>query len=518
MKIVYAFLVWFLVLNPLISQSTFDYRFHFGYPALVLTGVVSTDSCVYAIGVMVDSIAPFYEGNIFIKFSLEGEVLIQKVIVDSIRTYEIWRGNLAQCPDGGFAAFGTSVKDSRLKGLMIKYDSSGDSLFTKLFPNYYNDTLFIRGEDILTLEDGGFLILSTDSKPDEIKHTEIRVSRLDNLGNLEWSKIFGISSTNDIAKCIIPYRGAFAVSGSRNNSHIAVQNYIFRDFVMGVSASGEKLWEYLSPINELHSFVSGLVEASDGGLFVVSGNGVEVPAGPGFSQMRWHNYAFKLDSNRQVEWGILIRDSLPAISPNNQLTSGIELQDGSGYAVAGNLIARTPENWFFSGVLAKISPEGELLWKRYYQHIAGQGPSHYINDLAQAPDGGFIMVGEVRDTVNAPRQQGWLLKVDEYGCLVPGCELVNSAEETKTGGDAKVNLLLYPNPVGEQLQLYFSAEESAEYAFRILDAQGREWRRFSTHLSEVTLLVELGELPGGVYYLQCLRNGKVVGVEGFVKR
>lgn len=57
----------------------------------------------------------------------------------------------------------------------------------------------------------------------------------------------------------------------------------------------------------------------------------------------------------------------------------------TGQGVAGNLIARTPENWFFSGVLAKISSGGELLWKRYYQNVFGQGPNHYINDLAQAP-------------------------------------------------------------------------------------------------------------------------------------
>ena len=36
--------------------------------------------------------------------------------------------------------------------------------------------------------------------------------------------------------------------------------------------------------------------------------------------------------------------------------------------MAGNLIART-RKLFFSGVLAKVSFNGELLRKRYYQHI-----------------------------------------------------------------------------------------------------------------------------------------------------
>ena len=37
--------------------------------------------------------------------------------------------------------------------------------------------------------------------------------------------------------------------------------------------------------------------------------------------------------------------------------------------------------------------------------------------------------------MTAPSQQGWLLKADEYGCLVPGCEVVQSAEDSKSPAD-----------------------------------------------------------------------------------
>ncbi|MCB9265158.1 MAG: hypothetical protein H6558_09055 [Lewinellaceae bacterium] len=206
------------------------------------------------------------------------------------------------------------------------------------------------------------------------------------------------------------------------------------------------LWEYFSPSGELRGKEGRAIATSDGGLLVLTGQGIEVPAGPGFSQLRWHNYAFKLDSSRHEEWGVLVRDSFQAISYNNQLTSGIEVQDGSGYAVAGNLIEGTPEDGLYVGVLAKISSDGVLLWKRYYQHIPSQNTRHYINDLAQAPDGGFIMVGEVRDTINAPRQQGWLLKVDEYGCLVPGCELVSGVKSHQTTPSRPMTLLYCSTP------------------------------------------------------------------------
>ncbi|MCB0595642.1 MAG: T9SS type A sorting domain-containing protein [Lewinellaceae bacterium] len=360
--------------------------------------------------------------------------------------------------------------------------------------------------------------------PDGTSDTDVEVLKLNAEGAFVSSVTYGITSKSDRPNNILTASDGYIIASIRDNTNFAHQDIEARNHIFKVNEEGDILWEYFSPINELRGKEGRAIATSDGGLLVLTGQGIEFPAGPGFSELRWHNYAFKLDSNRQEEWGVLVRDSLPSVSYYNQLTSGIEIQGGSGYAVAGNLIARTPENWFFSGVLAKISPEGELLWKRYYQHIAGQGPQHYINDLAQAPDGGFIMAGEVRDTVNAPRQQGWLLKVDEYGCLVPGCELVSGVEEgeAKSSDDSKSSddctLLLYPNPAGEELQVYFSAPAGGEHHFRILDAQGRAWRRFSTRLSEVTLLVEVGELPGGVYFLQCWREGQVVGVEGFVKR
>jgi hypothetical protein len=45
----------------------------------------------------------------------------------------------------------------------------------------------------------------------------------------------------------------------------------------------------------------------------------------------------------------------------NQLTSAIELDDETGYIVAGNLAEYHPERSWHVGLLAKISPEGELL-------------------------------------------------------------------------------------------------------------------------------------------------------------
>ncbi|MCB9052224.1 MAG: T9SS type A sorting domain-containing protein [Lewinellaceae bacterium] len=502
-------------LSATAQEATFSKRFSFGFPASIFSSVVVVDTNYYITGVIADSIPPNKKGNIFVQFNRSGEAQSVKTLRSATKTYEIWRGNMLQCLDENFLACGLTFEQGNAKSLLIKYSPQGDTLFTREYPNFFNDTLYTRAEDIALSNEGGFIMATQNRKEAAVNHNEFGVLKLDSLGNVQWHRVYGSPNYSDNARSVLAVGDRYLVGGNYNDGHISREDITFRTQVISLDADGELEWRYLSPTGELQIGANDMVATPDGGILVVSGSGVEVPAGPGFGQLRWHNYAYKLDSSRQVEWGVVVRDSLPAIMGNNHLSAGILVNNG--YAMAGNLIARTPENWFFSGVLAKVSFNGELLWKRYYQHIPEEGPRHYIYDLAQASDGSFILVGEVWEPGTTPSQQGWLLKVDEYGCLVPGCEVVQSAEDSKSPADLP-QLLLYPNPVSEELQVYFSAPAGDEYHFRILDTQGREWRRFSTRLSEVTLLVEVGELPGGVYYLQCLREGKVVRVEGFVKR
>ena len=66
-KSVVSFII--LALNGLVlcAQDTYSYRFDFGFPAAVLTSILSTDSCYYATGVIADSVPPYEAGNIFVK-------------------------------------------------------------------------------------------------------------------------------------------------------------------------------------------------------------------------------------------------------------------------------------------------------------------------------------------------------------------------------------------------------------------------------------------------------------------
>lgn len=49
----------------------------------------------------------------------------------------------------------------------------------------------------------------------------------------------------------------------------------------------------------------------------------------------------------------------------------------------------------------------------------------------------------------------WLLRVDDYGCLIPGCDIVS----TKNPG-SKDELKIFPNPASNYFVLVNSSDEN----------------------------------------------------------
>ncbi|MAT54932.1 MAG: hypothetical protein CMN32_10675, partial [Saprospirales bacterium] len=109
----------------------------------------------------------------------------------------------------------------------------------------------------------------------------------------------------------------------------------------------------------------------------------------------------------------------------------------------------------------------------------------------------------------------WLMKLDSFGCLVPGCQLIDATEEAQEQG----TLLLYPNPARDYLNFFYRpapGQNSRQLSFRIFDASGRELQRFEAQSGETTYIVPLWHWPPGVYFLQLLHDGVPVRTARFV--
>ena len=155
---------------------------------------------------------------------------------------------------------------------------------------------------------------------------------------------------------------------------------------------------------------------------------------------------------------------------------------------------------------------GDIIWDRKYHYIEDTNDEHEIYDLTACPDGGVAFTGEALDlTINGdpdyeyPLQQGWIVKVDEHGCIVPGCQ-ENSISELES---AISYFKAGPNPLaqGQNLHIYLGNEATGTFSLR--DAQGKEIKSFSAQGKSTTYTWELN-IPAGSYMLSLVNEGRAL--------
>lgn len=114
-----------------------------------------------------------------------------------------------------------------------------------------------------------------------------------------------------------------------------------------------------------------------------------------------------------------------------------------------------------------------------------------------------------------PSQQAWFFKTDEYGCLVPGCQLVDVEEVA--GLDLRYRV--YPNPTTDWLYLYLGPWETQKpLTLSLFDQSGRLVQQTEAKRGSTTYLFSMAEQANGLYYLQATMEGAVLMQELVVKQ
>ncbi len=509
-KILIVTIVFFLEIAFVFNQSTYNHRLDFDRPVpTVLTSIEVTDSCFYVCGITNDSLPPFQVGSLFAKMSFEGEILWYKTFINSYQYIGTWQNTLTPTTDGNFTVTAIYSDTTCSGGLLIKYTPLGDTVFTRKYISPYapenNFTYFSGGHEV---GDGGYMLVMNVTDPNPFS-SNIYIIKTDSVGAIQWSDIYFDPELSEISSSVNIIKNNLFIGGRRTNSNLVTQDYIARTQLMAIDSQGNVQWEYLSPEGELWNYAFDVLPTDDGGYLVASGRGVEVGQLPG-TFLQWHSYIFKLDSDRIFEWGVDIRDSLP--QSTNQLTKLIEVSDNSGYVAVGKIYEPdyVKNGWDHHGLITKVSKQGDSLWTRYYQHVESVADDHIFYDAEETPDGGFVMVGQATDFQTSgelPLQRAWIVKVDQYGCLVPDCHLVSTEEPE----GAPFQLKLYPNPATDYLNVYFYHPAlRGEAQFELIDASGKVVLGFEGRHGDVTHMVPVGHLAAGMYWLRCWVGGSTI--------
>jgi Secretion system C-terminal sorting domain len=160
----------------------------------------------------------------------------------------------------------------------------------------------------------------------------------------------------------------------------------------------------------------------------------------------------------------------------------------------------------------KFDKDGNIKWHRSYVHNTKDGLSQRLLGGEVTKDKGFILCGSAFDTLPAPKGgQGWLLKLDSLGCLVPGCATSTSTEEQ----EMESFFSIFPNPSSENITVQIQKENQGNRKVELIDSYGRVVYKYNILSNESTINIDVSNYAAGTYFLS-VKSERLRGVKKVV--
>lgn len=390
--------------------------------------------------------------------------------------------------------------------LVLKLNDQGEiEEKAKIFHPDFPQEEFISDAGGIEKIPGGWIgIFNIESFLVEPPSVDLFAVKLNNDFSINWAKKYASPSMNESARSVALKSGKILIGAYKTNMNTHGKNFNTQLYLLQIDTlNGAVTKSFLYPSIPTNQLLMGpaddLLVEEDGSVIVATRVGKEEVFG-NQGYIFWDPLILKVNASLgSVAWERKMRTFKKY--PINQFHKIVKSPAGDGYVAAGIAVVDTGRT---GAILAKVSPEGDSLWMRQYLYVTTPGCYHAIYDLEPTPDGGYVMVGEARpynayDTLYPPPiQQGWILKVDEWGCLVPGCQLDVATEEVPNENQLK--LKVYPNPASGELYVHLP-EAGQGGRFRLYDALGRQALAFAATQGEATYIVSLEGLAAGWYVL-----------------
>lgn len=457
------------------------------------------------------------------KIDLAGNLLDIKTFHHPGKDYFNDFGDIRSTPEGYLYNAG-SHNDTAFSTQIIfyLYNQEGDTLLTRLYRSIlYPSANFVLPFGIFQRPGNGYAIVCVHDTSNNPPNSDISLLLIDTAYQIEGYFSYAHTSRHEIPASLLPDGdGGYIIGAERTNDGQVYINYDNRTLIIKTDSTGVQKWQWLSPAGVLQDEAKAMIKTPDGGLVVASGIGQEIGNNPNIHTLIWDGLIFKLDADRNVVWSTQLRGSDVPGGGGTELTEMVEAPDGSGYVASAIVLELAPgwPNGYFTSSLMKVSAEGDSLWARRYTYFDGEFVAPEVFDMKATPDGGYVLVGYTVNQFNIvtnPIVPAWIMKVDSFGCLIPGCHLTNATEGTDK---VVLSLAVYPNPVDDFLNFQLRGVQSTKNAtFRIVNMEGKVVQDIKSVNVQATVTVPVSGWPAGIYFLQCLENGVVICSEKFVK-
>lgn len=307
--------------------------------------------------------------------------------------------------------------DESTNDIPVDLSPSALSTFVKFYGGSSSDGI----NDLKVTDDGGFIAVGHSSSTDgdltsNQGSTDFWALKLDQNGEIQWSRSYGGSSSDNArAVAIAPSGGYIIVGQSTSNDGDVTGNHGQSDFwVVKIDDQGNLEWQ--KSLGGSSSDVAHAVSPSSDGGYLVAGEALSSDGdvvGHGGNYDMW---TVKLDASGNIVW------QMPIGGLNTDRAYSIQEATDGNIIVAG--YAYTPEdpsNYHSGGdaYILKIEADGSgILW----QQTHGGSSADYANDIILTSDGGYIFGGWSASSdgdlsVNQGNRDYWAVKMDNLGAI-----------------------------------------------------------------------------------------------------
>jgi len=495
-----------------IGQERFNVRHEIGMNACLFSGVVEIEGGYGIVGNGVYASDNETEYPLFFtRFNHQGEFIDRKMYSPESGIYLItYESGLTYLNDlNQYSCIG--YKDDPAnpnEGFLASFNQEGDTIQIKYFTSPYlpdegPSAIAPVGICQSTNEDNSIFISSNILNLESGTGGDFYIQRMTPDGEVLWEYIYATEAQPEYSNALLPtYDGG--VIGLVN---------IFSN-PMGLIRLDTDGNELLNINTNYFGRVNDMVWSEDNDI-VAAGIG---SGNDGFITGR----IFKIDTLGNMIWDTILGDGY-ALSFQNQFHKVACTLNGSEYVAGGTKKEFLPEEEqsdstgtaITQGWLVKVNEDGDVLWDRTYHYMNTPNDEHTFNDLKATSDGGYIFCGESRDDdwqndyaySEGNRQQGWLVKVDEYGCLVEGCQLSDNISEQETVEEKYFKA--GPIPAGDFLNIYQSV--TAHFStYQLINSHGQVIEEFPSMSKGTTMMVDVSSLPAAAGYQLVLIDGERV--------
>lgn len=286
----------------------------------------------------------------------------------------------------------------------------------------YGGPLQDEAFSVVQTNDGGYALAGHTTSIEN--SYEFYLVKTDELGNMQWNKTYGQTGQDNARSLIQTSDGGYAMAGS--TILFGDDSSGYNVYVVKTDSAGNLEWNKTYG-GMAWDFGQSIIETTDGGYAIA---GFTTSFGAGYNDV----FLIRADENGNLIWNKTYGDIYDDLG-----RSIVQTNDG-GFAIAGSCTAvpsyQGTENFY----LVKTDAAGNMEWNKSYGGFYVESG----NQIVQASDGGYAIVGTSYNSPVAPnREDALLVKTDGAGNMQwsrsyggTGIDYGYSVVETGDGGFA----------------------------------------------------------------------------------